>query len=82
MAPQQPKHAKLVEYLGRAYDKEREIESALAAQIVMATRPGYQKRLERHLKDTKVRTEKLQKRLGELGAVSYTHLTLPTILLV
>ncbi len=60
-------NSKLVEYLSKATEKEREIESALAAQIVMATRPGYQRRLESYLEETKVRVERLEQRISEVG---------------
>ncbi len=58
---------KLVEYVGRAAGKERHIEAALAAHLVMTTRPAYHGRLEEHLRATKVRAEKLEGRVKELG---------------
>lgn len=57
----------LVSYLGRAAGKERHIEAALAAHLVMTTRPTYHGRLESHLRDTKVRAEKLEGRMKSLG---------------
>ncbi|MEA2390022.1 MAG: hypothetical protein QOK31_131 [Solirubrobacteraceae bacterium] len=57
----------LVDYLSRARDEERRIESALAAHLVMAGRPAYQKRLEGHLEATKLRATELEKRIRRLG---------------
>ncbi|MGI8579158.1 MAG: DUF892 family protein [Solirubrobacteraceae bacterium] len=57
----------LVEYLGRARDEERRIETALAAHLVMVGRPSYQKRLERHLEATKLRVTELEKQIKRLG---------------
>ena len=57
----------LVAYLGRAAGKERHIEAALAAHLVMTTRPTYHGRLESHLRDTKARAEKLERRMKSLG---------------
>jgi ferritin-like metal-binding protein YciE len=57
----------LMEYLGRAREEERRIESALAAHLVMASRPAYQKKLERHLEATKLRGSELEKRIRALG---------------
>jgi ferritin-like metal-binding protein YciE len=59
--------AKLVEYIGQAAGKERHIEAALASHLVMTTRPAYHGRLEEHLRATKVRAEKLEGRVKELG---------------
>lgn len=57
----------LVEYLGRARDEERRIETALAAHLVMVGRPSYQKRLEQHLEATKLRVTELEKQIKRLG---------------
>ncbi|MGI8440893.1 MAG: hypothetical protein ACR2NV_12025 [Thermoleophilaceae bacterium] len=67
MAHDGTQHHKLVEYLERTAGKEREIESALAAHMVMTSRPAYHERLERHLIGTKQRSERLEKRMEKLG---------------
>ena len=46
--------AKLVQYLNEAYGKEKQLETALEAHIAMTTRPPYKRRLQEHLKETKV----------------------------
>ena len=58
---------KLVEYIGQAAGKERHIEATLAAHLVMTTRPAYHGRLEEHLRATKIRAEKLEGRMKEIG---------------
>lgn len=58
---------KLVEYIGQAAGKERHIEATLAAHLVMTTRPAYHGRLEEHLRATKIRAEKLEGRMKEVG---------------
>ncbi len=67
MAHDGTQHHKLVEYLERTAGKEREIESALAAHMVMTSRPAYHERLERHLIATKQRADRLEKRMEKLG---------------
>ena len=58
---------KLVEYIAQAAGKERHIEAALAAHLVITTRPAYHGRLEEHLRATKIRAEKLEGRMKEVG---------------
>lgn len=67
MAAKRQGKSTLVEYLGRARDEERRIETALAAHLVMVGRPSYQKRLERHLEATKLRATELEKQIKRLG---------------
>jgi ferritin-like metal-binding protein YciE len=67
MATKRQGKSTLVEYLGRARDEERRIETALAAHLVMVGRPSYQKRLERHLEATKLRVTELEKQIKRLG---------------
>lgn len=63
----QAQSEKLLEYVGQAAGKERHIEASLAAHLVMTTRPAYHGRLEEYLRATKVRAEKLEGRMKELG---------------
>jgi ferritin-like metal-binding protein YciE len=68
--PKEPneKDAKLIQYLNEAYGKERELETALQAHIVMAaSRPPYKKRLQQHLKETKSHAKQVQRRIKQLG---------------
>jgi ferritin-like metal-binding protein YciE len=58
---------KLIQYLNEAYGKEKELETALSAQIKMAKRPPYKKRLQDHLKETKAQAKGLEKRIKALG---------------
>jgi ferritin-like metal-binding protein YciE len=58
---------KLIQYLNEAYGKEKELETALSAQIRMAKRPPYKKRLQDHLKETKAQAKGLEKRIKALG---------------
>jgi ferritin-like metal-binding protein YciE len=67
MAATRQGRSTLVEYLGRARDEERRIETALAAHLVMVGRPSYQKRLEKHLEATKLRATELEKQIKRLG---------------
>lgn len=64
--------AKLVQYLTEAHGKEKELETALAAHITMATRPVYKKRLQQHLKETKQHGKLVERRLKKLGGSGLT----------
>lgn len=64
-APQ--RDALLVKYLTEAYSKERQLETALQAQINLAARPQLKKGLRDHLKVTKAQATGLKKRIRELG---------------
>jgi ferritin-like metal-binding protein YciE len=59
--------AKLIQYLGEAYGKERELETALQAHIGMTTRAPYKKRLKQHLSETKRHAKALERRIKALG---------------
>jgi ferritin-like metal-binding protein YciE len=67
MADLNERDAKLVQYLGEAYGKERELETALQAHIAMTTRAPYRKRLQQHLKETKTHAKAVERRLKRLG---------------
>src|SRR3954464_8758031 len=59
--------AKLIQYLNEAYGKEKQLETALEAHIVMTTRAPYKKRLQQHLKETKGHARELERRIKKLG---------------
>jgi ferritin-like metal-binding protein YciE len=59
--------AVLVKYLNEAYGKEKQLETALTAQIALAQRPQLKKGLQDHLKVTKAQAKGLAKRMKELG---------------
>lgn len=59
--------AKLVQYLTEAHAKEKELETALASHIEIATRPAYKKRLQQHLKETKQHAKQTERRIRQLG---------------
>lgn len=67
MADLNERDAKLVQYLGEAYGKERELETSLQAHIAMTTRPPYKKRLQQHLRETKAHAKGLERRIKKLG---------------
>jgi ferritin-like metal-binding protein YciE len=49
------RNAVLVKYLNEAYGKEKQLETALTAQIGLAKRPQLKKGLQDHLKVTRAR---------------------------
>ena len=59
--------AVLVKYLNEAYGKEKQLETALKAQIGRTQRPTIKKALQDHLKVTKAQANGLKKRIRELG---------------
>ncbi len=67
MADLTTRDAKLVQYLNEAYGKEKELETALQADISMTTRVPYRKRLQRHLSETKRHASEVQRRVKQLG---------------
>jgi ferritin-like metal-binding protein YciE len=67
MADLNERDAKLVQYLGEAYGKERELETALQAHIAMTTRTPYKKRLQEHLRETKRHAKAVERRIKQLG---------------
>src|SRR5690606_21273670 len=52
---------KLVQYLNEAYGKEKQLETALQAQIKLMQRPAVKKRLQEHLKETKAQARGLER---------------------
>ena len=58
---------KLVQYLNEAYGKEKELETALTADISMTTDKTYRKRLQDHLKETRDHSRRVKRRIKELG---------------
>lgn len=58
--------AVLVKYLNDAFGKEKQLETALAAQVAQAKRPQLKKGLQDHLKVTKAQSKGLQKRIKAL----------------
>jgi ferritin-like metal-binding protein YciE len=58
---------KLVQYLNEAYGKEKELETALTADIAMTTDKTYRKRLQDHLKETRDHSRRVKRRIKELG---------------
>jgi DNA-binding protein HU-beta len=67
MADLNERDAKLVQYLSEAYGKEQELAVSLEADIAMATRDPYKKRLKAHLKETKAHGKALARRIKQLG---------------
>jgi ferritin-like metal-binding protein YciE len=60
--------AKLIQYLNEAYGKEKELETALQADIkIAAGRATYRKRVQDHLKETKAQARGLERRIKQLG---------------
>ena len=58
---------KLVQYLNEAYGKEKELETALTADISLTTDKTYKKRLQDHLKETRDHSRRLKSRIKALG---------------
>ena len=69
--------AVLVKYLNEAFGKEKQLETALKAQIALANRPQLKKGLQDHLKVTKAQAKGLQKRIKELGGTADAGPDLP-----
>jgi ferritin-like metal-binding protein YciE len=59
--------AVIARYLNEAYGKEKQLETALAAQIKLASRPQLKQGLKEHLAVTKAQSRGLKKRIKELG---------------
>jgi ferritin-like metal-binding protein YciE len=72
MADMNERDAKLVQYLGEAYGKERELEAALQAHIGMTEKGPYKKRLQQHLKETKSHAKQVERRIKKLGGGGQT----------
>ena len=58
---------KLVQYLGEAYGKEKELETALQAHIEMTDRAPHRKRLQQHLRETRNHARLVERRMKKLG---------------
>jgi ferritin-like metal-binding protein YciE len=61
---------KLVQYLNEAYGKEKQLETALTADISMTTDKTYRKRLQDHLKETRDHSRRVKRRIKELGGTA------------
>ncbi len=59
---------KVVQYLGEAHASEVGLVSVLQSQIAMTPRGSYRDGLEKHLDETSRHAQRIQERLGELGA--------------
>ena len=58
---------KLVQYLNEAYGKEKQLETALTADISMTTEKTYRKRLQDHLKETRDHARRVKSRIKAIG---------------
>jgi len=67
MADPNERDTKLVQYLNEAFTNERELETALQADLLLTTKPAYAKRLKQHLKETKAHAKGLERRIKKLG---------------
>jgi ferritin-like metal-binding protein YciE len=72
MADLNERDAKLVQYLGEAYGKEKELEASLQAHIGMTRHEPYRKRLKAHLTETKAHARGLERRIKQLGGGGQT----------
>jgi ferritin-like metal-binding protein YciE len=72
MADLNERDSKLVQYLGEAYGKERELEAALMAHIALTAKGPYKKRLQQHLKETKGHAKAVERRIKKLGGGGQT----------
>ena len=72
MADPNERDAKLIQYMGEAYGKERELEMALQVDIALTSKAPYKKRLKEHLKETKAHAKALDKRIKKLGGGGQT----------
>jgi uncharacterized protein (TIGR02271 family) len=58
---------KIVQYLNEAHATELALARELQAQIAMTPKGGYRNALERHLRETRQHSSRIEERLGELG---------------
>jgi ferritin-like metal-binding protein YciE len=58
---------KLVQYLNEAYGKEKQLETALTADISITSDKTYRKRLQAHLKETRDHARRLKSRIRSIG---------------
>ena len=61
---------KLVQYLNEAYGKEKQLETALTADISLTIDKTYRKRLQDHLKETRNHARLLKSRIKALGGTA------------
>jgi len=69
--------AVIARYLNEAYGKEKQLETALTAQIKIVSRPQLKKGLKDHLAVTKAQARGLKKRIKELGGSATEAAELP-----
>jgi ferritin-like metal-binding protein YciE len=69
--------AVIARYLNEAYGKEKQLETALQAQIKLASRPQLKQGLKDHLAVTKAQARGLKKRIKELGGSATEAAGLP-----
>lgn len=69
--------ALIARYLNEAYGKEKQLETALAAQVKLASRPQLKQGLKDHLAVTKAQSRGLKKRIKELGGSATEAADLP-----
>lgn len=62
----------IAKYLLEAHGKERQLETALKAQIAVARRPGLDHALREHLEVTREQVDAIEERLDQLGADTST----------
>lgn len=67
MAKNRKENQTLAAHVAEAAGAEREIESTLAAHLLLISRAQHHARLERHLEASKARVERLERRLEDLG---------------
>jgi ferritin-like metal-binding protein YciE len=79
MAEMNERDAKLVQYLGEALAKERELETALQLHIAMTTKAPYKKRLQQHLRETKSHARQVEQRIKKLGGGSTVQVAQKTV---
>jgi len=79
MAEMSTRDAKLVQYLNEALAKEKELETALTADIGMTTRAPYKKRLKEHLRETKAHARQLERRIKQLGGAGALSTAVSTV---
>ena len=72
MADPGARETKLIQYLNEAYGKEKQLETALKAQIAVAAKPTIKKRLQEHHRETKDQIKGLERRIKALGGKATT----------
>jgi ferritin-like metal-binding protein YciE len=64
--------AKLVQWLTEAYSKEAELEADLTAHISLTEKMSYQKRLRKHLTETRDHKRRVASRIKQIGGTAST----------